>query len=307
VIDVALDIGVAGWFAVDPAAEVVGALDELIYLATSGALRDAGLMVADLDGVSMASSDLNDGRAISTMTLTGATGSFQKNEIRVCNESLAALWVGAAEIAAGAARAMMVCAWSKFSDVPEPTAIPALAMEPTTHRALGYHPDAVLSLRRSAERGEIVVTKVPAEPVVASDAAVAVVLTSADHPPARRIRVTGVGAMTGPYLRPGEPVLGPVSSAGRAALTMSGLDSASVDKIYVGGMSRVDDDEIASALGIAPERLVRSGRYHDIGYAAGLYAVVDALRRGVDGPTLVACANGLGLESAHAIILEEVS
>src|SRR5712671_8216374 len=102
-----MHVNIAGSSTLVPRPDIPMALDEMIYTATSHALADAGLSIDDISGSFMAASDLYDGRAISTMTLTGSTGSFHKNEMRVCNDSLAALMLAAAEIAAGAAEAVI--------------------------------------------------------------------------------------------------------------------------------------------------------------------------------------------------------
>jgi acetyl-CoA acetyltransferase len=300
-----LKIGIAGWSLLPPRPEIPGALDELIYLSTSAALQTAGMTIREIDGVSMASSDLNDGRAISTMTLTGSTGSFHKSELRVCNDGLAAVWTGAAEVGSGAASTLMVCAWSKLSDVVDPAAIPALAMEPTLHRALGYHPDAVLRLRESYETKAIVATTgMPKlEPL---DTAAAIIITKPDHPNAGKYLLSGFGASTGAYLRPGEPVLMPAAAAAAAALKSAGLTAKDVVRVYIGGLHRISDGQISGALGIPVEAIAReSVRAADLGYAAGLVALINALNRSIEGPTLVVSAAGLGMESANAVVLEK--
>jgi hypothetical protein len=300
-----MQVVITGRAEIPPAAEVVGPLDELIYRVTSGALADAGLTVADIHGVCMASSDLNDGRAISTMTLTGSTGSYGKTEMRVCADFLAAVWVAAAEIGAGAADALIACTWNKYSDVVDAFAIPALALEPAVQRPLGYHPDAVLALRRSAETGSITTTSQP--PLDLRDTASAFILSAAVPANGRILGVvTGVGASTGPYLKPGEPVLKPVQEAVSRALDMAARRIEDIAKVFVGGMARVDASEIARALGVPEEAVVaQDPPGADLGYAAGGRALSSALAAGSPEPVLVLSASGLGLESANALVLEQ--
>lgn len=299
----ALAIGIAGWSLQPPQPEIVGALDELIYASTSAALTHAGMTIGQIDGVSMASSDLNDGRAISTMTLTGSSGSFHKSEMRVCNDGLAAVWMGAAEIGSGAAETLMVCAWNKFSDVVNPEAIRALALEPTMHRALGYHPDAVLGLRKSKETGAPVF--VAATATQPCDTAAAIILTRASQR-SGDYALTGFGSSTGPYLRPGEPVLAPLQRAAEAALKWAGVVSDALGAVYVGGFLSVQSADLAAALGLPVGKIVRqNSQSDDLGYAAGLVALANALNDGVDGLTLVVSGAGLGLESVNAVVLEK--
>ena len=300
----AITIGIAGWSLEPPQPEIVGALDELIYASTSAALTHAGMTIAQIDGVSMASSDLNDGRAISTMTLTGSSGSFHKSEMRVCNDGLAAVWMGAAEIASGAAETLMVCAWNKFSDVVNPEAIRPLALEPTMHRALHYHPGAVLGLRRSHETQAPVFTGT--EVTQPRDTATAVILTGAGNPLAGAYALTGFGSSTGPYLRPGEPVLAPLQRAIAAALKSAGSTSHAIGAVYVGGFLPVDSTDLAAALDLPVDKIVRQDPPSaDLGYAAGLVALTNALNDHVEGVTLVISGAGLGLESANAVVLEK--
>ena len=300
-----LAIGIAGWSLLAPQPEIAGALDELIYASTSGALKHAGMTIDQIDGVSMASSDLNDGRAISTMTLTGSSGSFHKSEMRVCNDGLAAVWMGAAEIGAGAAKSLMICAWNKFSDVVNPEAIRPLALEPTMHRALGYHPDAVLGLRKSQEAGVPTITGA-ATPPQPCDTAAALVLTDAGNPLAGAYALTGFGSSTGPYLRPGEPVLAPLQRAAVAAVKSAGISVESIDAVYVGGFLPINDGELAAALGLPVGKIVRQNPPSaDLGYAAGLVALANALNDGVEGATLIVSGAGLGLESVNAVVLEK--
>lgn len=278
-------------------------LDEMIYAVTSSAIENAGLTIDDIGGVCMAASDLNDGRAISTMTLTGSTGSFHKTEMRVCNESLAALWLGAAEVGSGAADALIVCSWSKFSDVPDPRAIPALAMEPAMTRALGYHPDAVLRLRESAETGTITVTG--DRPLDPQDASVALIITRDDPAKPSAVNLIGTGASMGPYMRPGEPVLAPAATAAAAALRRGGKSASELTSVYVAGMHRITDDALAAAVGVPVSKIIRqTPAWGDLGYAAGLLSVGAALTAGVHGLVLVVSAGGLGYENAHSILLE---
>jgi hypothetical protein len=199
----------------------------------------------------------------------------------------------------------MVCAWNKLSDVVDPAAIPALAMEPTMHRALGYHPDAVLSLRRSWETKLPVITT--GTPMLAPhDTAAAVIIARPDHPCAGEYMFTGFGSSTGPYLRPGEPVVAPTQRAVAAALKSAGLNASNVVAVHVGGLHRIDSADLSVALGISLEAFVRQRpQSADLGYAAGLVALTNALDATVEGPTLVISAAGLGMENAHALVLEK--
>jgi hypothetical protein len=294
-------VHIAGQASIPPVRDAALALDEMIYSVTSGALADAGLAVGDLDGVCMAASDLNDGRAISTMTLTGSTGSFRKPEMRLCNDSLSALLLGLAEIRCGAAEAMMVCSWNKLSDA-TPEAIRHLALEPVFARDLGYHPEAILGLIRSAASSAATITA--GSDLVPHDTAVAFVVTGS--PPTHRDRhtsVLGVGGSMAGYLRTRDSIMEPVVAATKDA--MRGLDHSveDVDAVVVSGLHQVADDAVAEALGVDLDRIVRqSDRWADLGYAAGMSGVEQASRFG--GLSLVVSAGGIGLENAFAALVE---
>jgi len=101
------EIVIAGFARADFEPVIQRPLEDVIYFAASGAVADAGTSIKEIDAVSMASSDLLDGRAISTMTLTGSTGSFQKSEMRVCSDGLAALALAIAECRAGLAERVL--------------------------------------------------------------------------------------------------------------------------------------------------------------------------------------------------------
>jgi hypothetical protein len=295
-------VNVAGSFGLSPSPDIPMALDEMIYAVTSGALADADLRIGDVSGSFMAASDLYDGRAISTMTLTGSTGSFHKNEMRVCNDGLAALLLGAAEVASGAARAVIVCSWSKLSDASRDSIVP-LALEPALHRSLHFHPDAVFALRESAEHKRPA-TVLPSK-IVSRDVANALIVTENGSSRRRRGSVLGVGAATGPYLRPGDPVLAPVASAARAALASAGRGFEELRSVRVADLQAIDDVDIAAALGVAESVVLRQQeRQADLGYAAGLNGVHEAMTVGDPGLCLVVSAGGLGLENSYAVLVD---
>jgi hypothetical protein len=284
--------------------EIPLALDEMIYTVTSGALKDAGLDVRALDGVCMAASDLNDGRAISTMTLTGSTGSFGIPEMRLCNDSLSAILLGVAELGCGSAEVMMVCSWSKLSDV-TPESIRPLAIEPVFHRGLGFHPDAVLGLAMSHEAG--VGTLTTGRPLTPQDAAVAFVMTAAPHESTDRpaVSVLGVGGSMGDYLRPRGAVLTPLREAALDAMKGLPVTADDLVSVVVAGFHHVEDAAIAEAVGVDSDRIVRQpDRWGDLGYAAGMLGVSQLADRGETGVSLVVSAGGLMVENAFATVVE---
>lgn len=297
-----IPVSIAGSSLSGPVPDQNMALDEMIYNVTSRALQNAGLDISDISGACMAASDLNDGRAISTMTLTGSTGSFHKSEMRVCNDSLAAIQLGWAEVASGSADALMVCSWSKFSDA-RSEAIRPLAMEPALHRALGYSPDAVLALRRSAEQGRPTTTATLER--TDADAAGAMILVGTGHRSSSSTKLLGFGASMGRYLTPGEPVLQPVQRAFADACDRAGVAPGDLASVVVAGMPAIDDVTFADAFGVDEVKIERpANRYADLGYAAGITGVLKTLDCRKAGLSLVVSGGGLGYENAHAVVVE---
>ncbi|MCQ4150591.1 hypothetical protein [Rhodococcus qingshengii] len=298
-----IPVSIAGAALSGPEPDLNMALDEMIYNVTSSALQKAGLSISDISGACMAASDVADGRAISTMTLTGSTGSFHKSEMRVCNDSLAAIQLGWAEVASGAADALMVCSWSKLSDARSESIRP-LAMEPSMHRALGYSPDAVLALRTSAEQHRP--TTVATVERTDVDVAGAMVLVRTGHYAAGPAKLVGFGASMGRYLAPGEPVLQPVQKAFRDACDRAGVSPTELESVIVAGMPAIDDGEFARAFGVSEGNIARpeDDRFADLGYAAGITGVLNTLDRNGDGLSLIVSGGGLGYENAHAVVVE---
>lgn len=295
-------VRVAGYASLGVEPEIPGPLDELIYEATSAAIADAGLTIGDIDGVCMAASDVLDGRGISTMTLTGSTGSFRKTELRVCDDALAAVRVAAAEIASGAERTLMVCAWSKLSDA-QPSAMAPLTLEPVFHRDLIADPVVVRQLRESEALGHITVTR-PSETWPA-DTAVAMVLTADREATSGKPALVGFGASMGPYLRPGEDLTAPLADAVQRACDMAGCDRSELRQVYIVGVEALGHERVRAALALVEQPIVDlEWQGADVGYAAGLLALCAAARSAPPGRSLAASVSGVGMQSANAVIME---
>jgi hypothetical protein len=284
-----------------PETEIPLSLDEMIYSVTSGALEDSGLSMSDIHGSFMAASDLYDGRAISTMTLTGSTGSFRKSEMRVCNDSLAALMLAAAEVASGEADAVIVCSWSKLSDASR-NSIVGLAIEPAFGRGLGYHPEAVVALRESFESRTT--TLVEPALVTGMDVASAMVLTRPGRTSRDLGRILSFGAATGSYLVPRHPLLEPLGLSSKRALSVAEVDVNALTSVWVAGLIGISNSRVADAIGV-DESLVRRAvdPQADLGYAAGLTALHHALAAD-QGPALIVAGGGIGQENTFATVVE---
>jgi hypothetical protein len=211
------------------------------------------------------------------------------------------LMLAAAEVAAGEANAVIVCTWSKLSDA-DRNRIVHLAIEPVFHRSLGFHPDAVVGLRESAESG--VVTLVEQVDVAPADVAAAMVLTREPRPSSKG-RVVGFGASNGSYLVPKHALLQPLAQSAERALKASGTVRGDLTGVWVGGFPRISSERIAETLGVTSEQVHRvTDVPTDLGYAAGLVHVHAALDSGVSGRALVVAGGGIGLENTFGAVVE---
>lgn len=91
-------------------------LGELIFLGVTAALADAGLVMDDVDSVVLASHDLVDGRSLSSMVTAPAAGAYLRDEIRLTEDGLVAVSLGAARIEAGESVTTLVAAWGRASE-----------------------------------------------------------------------------------------------------------------------------------------------------------------------------------------------
>src|SRR5271156_5523769 len=87
-------------------------LEELVFAAAEGALQDAGLTRAEIDGVCIAASDQFDTRVISSMPLSGPAGGYLRDEIKVSDDGSLALASAVLRIEAGASRRVLAVSWT---------------------------------------------------------------------------------------------------------------------------------------------------------------------------------------------------
>jgi acetyl-CoA acetyltransferase len=189
-------LGIAGWSVARATDPYAWSLNELVFQAASGALADAGMTRADIDGVVLSASDALDGRAISSMQLAGPAGGYLRDEVKVTGCGLLALCTAALRLEAGLGTASLVVSWTKSSESP-PAAALAVDPDPAYARPTGIHPwvseAAVCSeflSRHGLEAGAFPTRDVPNADALISwplrtghlpppgDAAVAIVLTA---------------------------------------------------------------------------------------------------------------------------------
>ena len=115
---------------------------ELAYQVTREALDDAGLTIEEIDNTITVCNDFWDGRTISCMTITEATGSHRVPTTNVEGDGTYGALMGAMRILSGLHKLTLVVAQSKISEG-IPAIISNAMFDPVYERALGV--DAISS------------------------------------------------------------------------------------------------------------------------------------------------------------------
>jgi acetyl-CoA C-acetyltransferase len=125
------------------------ALEEVLYDVTQAALADAGLTIADIDGIVVAANDQFDGRAISVMAASGSVGGVDRDILSTPSASEHAFVLGALRVASGLYRTQLIVSWSPtdVSSIPEAE---RLGNDPYFHRALPLDELAAGALQATA-------------------------------------------------------------------------------------------------------------------------------------------------------------
>ena len=115
---------------------------EMAYEVTCGALEDAGLTIKDVDSTVTVCNDFWDGRTISCMGITEATGSHKVPTTNVEGDGTYGALMGAMRILSGLHKITLVVAQSKVSEG-IPAVITNAMFDPVYERVLGL--DAINS------------------------------------------------------------------------------------------------------------------------------------------------------------------
>lgn len=200
-------------------------LELLVFEAAGMALDDAGLGIADLDGIVIAASDMVDGRAITSMLTSGPAGAYLNEEINMASSPGHALAMAYLQILSGTHRRLLVSSWGKASESrggstqaaerlsAEPffardaglSAIAAAAFQAQVHRAGAA--DAAEAAAQTASRnhgGRVSAAEVRASEPVAhplrrlelppeTDGAFSILLERADREQTRAVSLAGAG------------------------------------------------------------------------------------------------------------------
>jgi acetyl-CoA C-acetyltransferase len=122
---------------------------ELVFEAATKALEDAGITVKDIDNVVSISSDFWDGRTISSMAISDASGAFGKDISTVEGDGTFGVLYGMMRILSGSFGVTMVCAHHKGTES-NMNGITNTSFDPLVERKLGL--DAVSSSALQARR-----------------------------------------------------------------------------------------------------------------------------------------------------------
>ena len=111
-------------------------LDELVHDAARRALEDAGLDRPAIDNVTVCASDLEDGRAISSMVAACPAGAYRRDFIKTTDTGVHALGLATMRMETGLLDATLVLSWSKQSETEEGP-IRRLEADPLYRRGTG--------------------------------------------------------------------------------------------------------------------------------------------------------------------------
>ena len=122
---------------------------ELVWEVCNKALEDAGITIKDVDNIVTVTSDFWDGRTISTMAVTDASGAFGKDITCVEGDGTFGMLYGMMRILSGTFGVTMVCSHHKGTES-NMNGITNTAFDPLVERALGL--DAISSGALQARR-----------------------------------------------------------------------------------------------------------------------------------------------------------
>ena len=145
-------------------------LEEIIYDTAQMALADAGLTIADIDGISVASNDQFDGRSISVMMASGSVGGVDRDIMSTPSAGEHAFILGALRVSTGQFRTQLIVSWSptEVSSMPEAQ---RLGADPYFHRALPLDELSAHALQASAVEHAVPDARTAAEAVAAKNRA----------------------------------------------------------------------------------------------------------------------------------------
>lgn len=118
-----------------PAADHAASLEEHLYAATQAALKDAGLVIEQIDGIVVGCNDQIDGRAISVMMASGSVGGVDRDILSTPSAGEHAFVMGVLRVASGQFETHLVLAWG-FNEATSLAEVERLGADPYFHRRL---------------------------------------------------------------------------------------------------------------------------------------------------------------------------
>lgn len=111
-------------------------LEELVHRTARRALEDAGLDRETIDNVTVCASDMEDGRAISSMVAACPAGAYRRDFMKTTDTGVHALGLASMRMETGIMDATLVLSWSKQSETEEGP-IRRLEADPQYRRGTG--------------------------------------------------------------------------------------------------------------------------------------------------------------------------
>lgn len=129
-------VAIIGAQAVTQEAFTGARLEEVVFDTVAAALKDAGVVREELDGVALGASDELDGRSITSMLLAMPAGAFLKDEIRTTS-GMHALALQAMRIQSGMFDLGVAVSWSKPSETSSVESVQWTSLDPFLGRDVG--------------------------------------------------------------------------------------------------------------------------------------------------------------------------
>ncbi|OGP96091.1 MAG: hypothetical protein A2157_19095 [Deltaproteobacteria bacterium RBG_16_47_11] len=143
-------------------------LTDIIFSVTRKVLDETGITLEEVDAIVMASLDLMDGRSISDMVTSGASGGYRKNEIRVNEEGIYGAILAYLELLSGNGNIALVVSWGKMSEISVPI-VTNLTFDPLFSRVLGLNEISAHAIQAARYQFRYGVSREQAAKVVAKN------------------------------------------------------------------------------------------------------------------------------------------
>jgi acetyl-CoA C-acetyltransferase len=124
-------------------------LEEALHAVTQAALRDAGIVIDDVDGIVVASCDQLEGRAISVMMASGSVGGVGRDISATPSASEHAFVLGCLRVRSGMYRTQLVISWSPLES-DSINQMQRLGADPYFHRRLPLDEMSSFALQANA-------------------------------------------------------------------------------------------------------------------------------------------------------------